>query len=65
MGLASALLAVGVERGVDMSGTALLLRQVMPRCACGKWGTYVGNYDKDGYTIRCSGCLRAIKECRC
>lgn len=38
---------------------------VMPRCRCGKWGTYLGNYDQNGYTIRCSGCLRAIWECRC
>ena len=38
---------------------------VMPRCPCGKWGTYVGNYDEDGYTLRCSGCLRSILKCRC
>ena len=38
---------------------------VMPRCRCGKWGTYLGNYDANGLTIRCSGCLRAIWECRC
>lgn len=28
---------------------------VMPRCRCGKWGTYLGNYDANGYTIRCRG----------
>lgn len=35
------------------------------RCRCGKWKTYLGSYDKDGYTIRCSGCLRAIWKCGC
>lgn len=40
-------------------------RGSMPRCKCGKWQTYVGAYDRRGYTLRCSGCLRAIDECRC
>jgi hypothetical protein len=35
------------------------------RCTCGKWQTYMGIYDRDGYTLRCHGCLRAIANCRC
>ena len=26
----------------------LTRRQALPRCSCGKWGTYVGAYDADG-----------------
>jgi hypothetical protein len=40
-------------------------RGAMPRCGCGKWGTRVFAWDADGYTLRCSGCLRAIARCRC
>lgn len=40
-------------------------RGALPRCKCGKWRTYVGSYDADGYTLRCSGCLRAIERCTC
>lgn len=43
----------------------LTRRGAMPRCRCGKWRTYVGAYDHDGYTLRCSGCLRAIARCTC
>jgi hypothetical protein len=49
--------------GVRMAEHPALV--VMPRCKCGKWATYLGNYDEDGYTIRCKGCLRAIWKCRC
>lgn len=40
-------------------------RQALPRCRCGRWQTYLGAYDRDGYTLRCYGCLRAIGGCRC
>lgn len=43
----------------------LTKRGAMPRCRCGKWGTFVGAYDADGTTIRCHGCLRAIARCTC
>ena len=43
----------------------LTRRGAMPRCKCGRWRTYIGSYDSDGYTIRCHGCLRAIASCRC
>lgn len=40
-------------------------RGAVPRCRCGRWQTYVGIYDEDGYTLRCHGCLRAIARCTC
>lgn len=40
-------------------------RDILPRCRCGKWQTYAGSYDRDGYTVRCHGCLRAIGRCTC
>lgn len=43
----------------------LTRRGAMPRCNCGKWGTYLGAYDSDGYALRCAGCLRAIARCTC
>lgn len=43
----------------------LLRRGAAIRCPCGKWGAYVGNWDGDGYTLRCHGCLRAVAMCRC
>jgi hypothetical protein len=43
----------------------LTRRNTFPRCPCGKWKTYVGRWDSDGNTIRCSGCLRAIGKCTC
>jgi hypothetical protein len=52
---------VPVEDLVD----ELTRRGSLPRCSCGRWGTYLGNYDADGYTLRCRGCLRAIGKCRC
>jgi hypothetical protein len=50
--------------------TAELVRELqrrgaMPRCPCGKWGSYLGAYDADGYTLRCYGCLRAVARCTC
>jgi len=36
-----------------------------PACRCGKWQTYLGSYDQDGYTWRCHGCLRAVARCTC
>jgi len=44
---------------------ALARRGALPECPCGKWKTYLGTYDADGYTIRCHGCLRAIGKCIC
>jgi len=53
----------------DEELTAELARRgkvaVPARCPCGKWGTYVGSYDADGYTQRCHGCLRAVGKCTC
>lgn len=36
-----------------------------PRCRCQRWQTYLGRWDRRGYTWRCRGCLRAIDECFC
>ncbi len=56
----------------DLSGAStndlvqeLTRRNALPRCTCGKWQTYMGAYDQDGYTLRCHGCLRAIARCTC
>lgn len=53
----------------DLSTTALVdeltRRRALPACPCGKWTTYLGAYDRDGYTLRCHGCLRAIDKCSC
>lgn len=43
----------------------LTRRRALPRCPCGRWRTYVGAYDADGYTLRCRGCLKAIARCTC
>lgn len=43
----------------------LTRRDALPRCKCGKWKTYIGSYDRDGYTVRCRGCLKAIARCTC
>ena len=43
----------------------LTRRSALPHCPCGRWRTYMGSYDADGYTIRCYGCLRSIAKCRC
>jgi hypothetical protein len=43
----------------------LTRRGNLPRCRCGKWQTYIDVYDRDGYTLRCHGCLRAIARCMC
>lgn len=40
-------------------------RQVLPACSCGRWQTYLGAWDADGYTWRCHGCLKAIGKCTC
>jgi hypothetical protein len=40
-------------------------RDLLPHCPCGKWRTYVGIWDRDGYTVRCHGCLKAIGRCTC
>lgn len=37
----------------------------MPRCRCQRWQTYIGAYDSDGKTLRCSGCRRAVAKCWC
>lgn len=43
----------------------LTRRGAMPRCRCQRWKTYLGAYDRDGYTLRCGGCRRAIARCTC
>ena len=43
----------------------LTRRGNLPHCTCRKWKTYMGAYDRDGYTLRCHGCLRAIARCTC
>jgi len=43
----------------------LTRRRAMPRCRCQRWTTYLGIYDRDGYTLRCRGCCRAIAKCTC
>lgn len=43
----------------------LTRRNALPRCRCGRWQTYMGTYDGDGYTLRCHGCLRSIGRCTC
>lgn len=43
----------------------LTRREVLPRCRCGRWQTYLGAWDQDGYALRCYGCLRAIARCTC
>ena len=43
----------------------LARRQAMPRCRCSRWQTYLGAYDRDGYTLRCRGCRRSIIRCGC
>lgn len=43
----------------------LTRRNALPRCGCGRWQTYIGIYDRDGRTLRCHGCLRAVAKCRC
>lgn len=40
-------------------------RGALPRCPCGRWQAYVGAYDRDGYTLRRHGCLKAIARCTC
>lgn len=39
-------------------------RQVL-RCSCGKWPTYMGNWDQDGFALRCRGCLKIPAKCTC
>jgi hypothetical protein len=43
----------------------LTRRRALPGCRCGKWQTYLGVYDRDGYTLRCHGCRRSIASCTC
>lgn len=43
----------------------LTRRRALPPCPCGRWKTYVGSWDSDGYTLRCHGCLKAIARCMC
>ncbi len=49
----------------EMLVSELERRRVLPRCQCGKWKTYVASYDRDGNTLRCSGCKRATHACTC
>jgi hypothetical protein len=43
----------------------LTRRGALPACPCGRWQTYMGTYDADGYTLRCHGCVRAVGRCTC
>lgn len=43
----------------------LTRRNVLPKCRCVMWGTFIGAYDSDGYTLRCTGCRRSILRCTC
>lgn len=43
----------------------LTRRRGSERCTCGKWTTYMGVWDADGYTRRCHGCLRSTARCTC
>lgn len=43
----------------------LTRRGALPRCKCRKWTTYIGIWDRDGRTVRCHGCRRAIARCTC
>ena len=77
LGLAAHRLVVGLPldreaavSGLGSASTAELLaelqaRGALPRCRCGKWGTYMGHYDAGGHTLRCHGCLRAVARCTC
>ena len=49
----------------DALARELSRRGALPPCRCGRWQTYMGIYDGDGYTLRCHGCLRAIERCAC
>ena len=33
--------------------------------SCHKFRLYVGAWDRHGYTVRCSGCLKVPGECHC
>lgn len=49
----------------DALAAELGRRGAHPACKCGRWKTYMGIYDRDGYTLRCHGCLRATAKCTC
>ena len=49
----------------DELAAELARRGALPRCRCGRWQTYMGIYDSDGYTLRCHGCLKAVGNCTC
>ena len=53
--------------GVDTDALVkeLSRRGALPRCRCGRWQTYMGRWDSDGFTLCCHGCLLAIEKCRC
>ena len=57
--------------GLGHVPTDELLRELQRRnvplagCRCGKWRAYLGNYDRDGFTLRCFGCKRAVEKCTC
>lgn len=53
------------EKSTEELVAELTRRRALPRCRCDRWQTYLGVYDKDGYTLRCYGCLRAIARCTC
>ncbi len=50
---------------IDELAEELSRRGALPGCRCGRWQTYMGIYDNDGYTLRCHGCLRAVGRCTC
>lgn len=53
------------EMSTEALVNELTRRGALPACGCGRWQTYMGAYDSDGYTLRCHGCLRATKRCTC
>ncbi|MDE2097987.1 MAG: hypothetical protein KGL39_12110 [Patescibacteria group bacterium] len=53
------------DYSTDQLVNELSRRGALPPCRCRKWQTYMGSYDRDGYTLRCHGCLRAVANCTC
>jgi hypothetical protein len=53
------------ELSTEALARELERRGALPRCRCQRWKTYMGIWDRDGYTLRCRGCLRAIARCTC
>jgi hypothetical protein len=56
---------VELRKASDADLVAELNRRNALPCRCGRWQTYMGAYDQDGYTLRCRGCLLVIARCTC